>query len=159
MVERMAWAEGGLVEGAEEIAAGWSAEERLGLSEQDLLFNAYLDGELTEAQRLAFERRLSEDVDLGRAFDAFTDVMGGLHGLPFEFAPDDFVHKVQSRMRARSQGRFFGEELLYRTRVPYEVLAIVMILVMCAAYLMMEKPTDRNLHGDLTLDPSYPTVP
>ncbi len=121
--------------------------------EQDLLFNAYFEGDLTADEREEFERRLETDPDFKHDYDEFVHIMGGLRTLPFEFAPDDFVDKVQSRIRRRSKGRFFTENYLYTTRVPYEVIALVMMVVMAAAYMMMEAPHDSDLRGaDLTID-------
>ena len=126
----------------------WAREER------DLLFNAYFEGDLTPDERAEVEGRLESDESFRQEYDAFLAVVGGLRALPFEFAPDDFVEKVQARIRTRSSGKFFGQNLLYNThRVPYEVIALVMMIVMAAAYMMMESPRDRGLHSsDLTLD-------
>lgn len=115
------------------------------LDERDLLFNAYWEGELTATERADFEERISEDAEFAAAYREFFDMMGGLRQLPFEFAPDDFVDNVRGRIRTRSHGRFFGEEWLYSTRVPYEVVAVVMMVVMAGAYMLMESPRDRGL--------------
>lgn len=115
------------------------------LSEQDLLFNAYLDDELSADERAEFTQRLESDPDFARAWESFSSVMGAVQGLPFEFAPPDFVQNVQGRIRTRSRGRFFAEELLFKSRVPYEVVALVMIIVMAAAYLFMGAPPDKQM--------------
>lgn len=115
------------------------------LSEQDVLFNAYLDGELEGEELTAFDERLSTDPDFAKAWENFSSIMNGVRNLPFEFAPDDFVEKVQGRIRTRSRGRFFAEELLFGPRMPYEVTAMVMIIVMAAAYLFMGAPTDKQM--------------
>jgi anti-sigma factor RsiW len=128
-------------------------EEAL-VDERDLLFNAYFEDDLDPEDRLAFEERLDDDPEFRREFDSFSDMMSGLHELPFEFAPDDFVERVQTRVRTRSRGRFFNEQpgALYRYRIPYEIIAIVMIIVMAGSYLLMEAPRDSEIHGDLTID-------
>ena len=115
------------------------------LSEQDMLFNAYLEDDLADDERAEFDRRLADDPDFARAYEQFTDVVGSLGDLPFEFAPPDFVERVQTRIRTRSRGRFFAEEFLFKTRIPYEVVAIVMIIVMAAAYLFMGAPPDKQM--------------
>lgn len=121
--------------------------------ELDLLFNAYFEGELTDPERAEFDSRLEQDDAFRRSYDEFVDIMGGLRSLPFEFAPDDFVDRVTSRIRTRSRGRFFAENYLYGTRVPYEVIAIVMIIVMAGSYMLVEAPRDRDLKtADLTID-------
>jgi len=125
--------------------------------EQDLLFNAYFEGDLTAQEREEFEAKLDEDDGFRRDYDEFVGIMSGLRTLPFEFAPDDFVDKVESRIRRRSKGRFFAENYLYTSRVPYEVIALVMMVVMAAAWMMMEAPRDSGLRtADLTIDKSAP---
>lgn len=123
------------------------------LEEQDLLFNAYFEGDLTAQERAEFDQRLETDEAFGHAYEEFVSIMGGLRALPFEFAPDDFVEQVQSRIRRRSRGRFFADNYLYSSRVPYEIVALVMMVVMAGAYMMMESPHDAQLNSaDLTID-------
>ncbi len=115
------------------------------IDERDALFIAFLEGDLPEERREEFEAELDRDAQLRREFESFADIMGGVQSLPFEFAPPDFVDKVQGRIRKRSKGRFFAENFLYNTRVPYEAIAVVMIIVMAAAWMLMGVPKDRNL--------------
>lgn len=129
------------------------AASMLDIDEQDLMFNAYFEGDMTAEERSSFERRLEHDQGFRRDYEEFLKLVAGLRALPFEFAPDDFVEKVQSRIRTRSQGRFFAENYLTSTHVPYEVIALVMLVVMAAAYMMMESPRDASLtNADVTLD-------
>lgn len=127
------------------------------MSEQDLLFNAYLDGELNDDERADFKARLADDPMFAEAWEDFSSFMGAVHQLPFEFAPDDFVDNVKSRIRTRSRGRFFAEEYLFATRMPYEVVALVMIIVMAAAYLFMGAPPDRGMQ-DVKLPDAPPPL-
>lgn len=115
------------------------------VSERDLLFNAYLDDELSDEERQDFDSRLAADPSFAEAWEDFASIMDAVHGLPFEFAPDDFVDQVRSRIRTRSRGRFFAEEFLFSTRMPYEVVAMVMIIVMATAYLFMGAAPDRGM--------------
>lgn len=145
------------ITGADAMLGGLALDdERERMSEQDALFNAYFEGDMTPEEREAFTAALDADDALRQDYDYFVDIMGGLRNMPLEFAPDTFVHDVQARIRTRSRGRFFAESHiynLYRSRVPYEVIAIVMILVMAASYLLMEAPRDRDVrNGDLTVD-------
>lgn len=123
------------------------------LSETEELFNAFFEGELDDDARAAFEARLESDDEFREDYDAFFQFMGGLHELPFEFAPDDFVENVQRRIRTRSRGRFFADQYLYKARVPYEVVCVVMIIVMTAAYFMMGAPPDAGMQ-DVNLPPT-----
>ncbi|MEM1350336.1 MAG: hypothetical protein AAGI01_17380 [Myxococcota bacterium] len=126
--------------------------------EHDLLFNAYFEGDLTQEERAEFESRLERDELFRCDYQAFVGIMGGLRDLPLQFAPDDFVEQVTSRIRRRSRGRFFAEHYLYRNRVPYEVIAVVMMAVMAAAYMMMESPRDTDLRtADVTIDAAPPS--
>lgn len=117
----------------------------LEVSEQDLLFNAYLDDDLSDDERRDFDARLVVDPAFAQQWEDFSSFMGAVHRLPFEFAPDDFVERVRSRIRTRSRGRFFAEEYLFKVRMPYEVVALVMIIAMSAAYLFMGAPPDREM--------------
>ncbi len=132
----------------------------LQIEEQDLMFNAYYEGDMTSEERQDFENRLEHDEAFRKDYEDFLSIVGGLRSLPFEFAPDHFVEKVQSRIRTRSAGRFFAENYLTSNRVPYEVIALVMIVVMAAAYMMMEAPRDNAITtADVTLDPSQRQAP
>ncbi|QDG50943.1 hypothetical protein FIV42_09415 [Persicimonas caeni] len=115
------------------------------IDERDALFIAFLEGDLPDERRQEFEAELERDAELRRDFEDFADIMGGVQSLPFEFAPPDFVDKVQGRIRKRSKGRFFAENFLYSTRMPYEAIAVVMIAVMAAAWMLMGVPKDRNM--------------
>lgn len=114
-------------------------------TEQELLFNAYLDGELSEGEVRAFKERLLKEPEFREGWEEFSQVMGGLRALPMEFAPNDFVDKVQSRIRTRSKGKFFADSIIYKQRTPYEVVAIVMLIVMASAYLFLGAPHDNQL--------------
>ncbi len=118
------------------------------IEELDLLFNAYYEGELTATERADFEDRMQDDPEFAASYQEFFEMMGGLHEMPFQFAPDDFVDNVRGRIRTRSHGRFFGEEWLFSTRVPYEVVAVVMMIVMAGAYMLMEAPRDKGMTTD-----------
>jgi anti-sigma factor RsiW len=128
------------------------------IDERDAQFIAFLEGDLSEQEREEFEVELERDVALRREFDQFADIMNGMQSLPFEFAPPDFVENVQRRIRKRSRGRFFAENFLYNTRMPYEAIAVVMIAVMAAAWMLMGVPKDRNLQtADVEIPPKLET--
>ncbi len=129
------------------------------LDERDALFIAYLEGDLTDDERAEFRAELDHDAQLRHDFEQFADVMGGMQSLPFEFAPPDFVEQVQGRIRSRSQGRFFADSLLFSSRTPYEAIAVVMIAVMAAAWMLMGKPKDHNLRDvDVQVAPKLETA-
>lgn len=115
------------------------------LTEMEALFSAYLDGELAPQERADFETRLREDPDFQAQYQGFAEIMQGLRAMPFAFAQDDFVPAVQRRIRVRSNGMFFSHKFLTLTRIPYEVIAVVMMLIMAAIYLMMDIGEDVAL--------------
>ena len=127
------------------------------LSAQDELFNAYFDDELSADERTDFDRRLQEDPDFAEEYEHFASFMGGLQNMHFQYAPDDFVTGVQSKIRTRSRGRFFAQEVVFRTRMQYEVVAAIMLIVMATTYLFFGAPNDKYI-GDLTVQGSPPTL-
>ncbi|MGM0554804.1 MAG: hypothetical protein ACQEVA_00310 [Myxococcota bacterium] len=126
------------------------------VDERDAKFIAYLEGDLSEREREEFREELDQDPQLERDFEDFRAVVDGVRGLPFQFAPDDFVDNVTNRIRRRSSGRFFAESFLYSTRTPYEAIAVVMIAVMAAAWILMDMPRDRNMK-DIEVEPRLDT--
>lgn len=118
------------------------------LEEREVLFNAYLDGALSEARERQFDRRLDEDREFREAYGEFAEVVDGLRNLPYEFAPDEFSTKVRDRIRIRSRGGFFAENPLRHQRAPYEAIAVVMILIMSSGYLLMGIPEDPKFEPD-----------
>lgn len=126
------------------------------VSDRDAKFIAYLEGDLSDRERREFREQLENDPQLEEEFDEFAAVVDGVRSLPFEFAPDDFVDSVTNRIRSRSRGRFFDESFLYSTRTPYEAIAVVMIAVMAAAWVLMGMPRDRGLE-DIEIQPRLDT--
>ena len=129
------------------------AELESDVSEQDLLFNAYIEGDLDRSEREDFARRLETDPEFRKAWEQFERIMGGIRRLPMEFAPDDFVDRVRGRIRTRSNGRFFAENMLFNDHMPYEVVAVVMMIVMATTYLFFGAPPDAKMHDVKDVDP------
>ena len=48
------------------------------IEEQDLLFNAYFEGEMSDEDRVSFEQRLAAESEFRRDYVQFTEVMGGV---------------------------------------------------------------------------------
>jgi anti-sigma factor RsiW len=117
------------------------------LDEREVLFNAYLDGELSEERKTAFDERLENDPEFREAYDEFAEIVGTVRDLPYEFAPDDFTDKVRDRVRRRSRGGFFSDHFLRHQRAPYEVVAVVMFVVMASAYLFFLIPSNRDIES------------
>lgn len=107
------------------------------VGEKDLLFNAYLDGELSEEDALVFEERMESEPDLAREFELYASIVAGLGEMPRVRAPDDFVDTVAGQIRQRSRGRFFGETM-YRSSVPLELVAVLMLAIMASTYVALD---------------------
>lgn len=117
------------------------------LDDREVLFNAYLDGELSEEREAEFDERLANDPEFREAYDDFAEVVDNVRNLPYEFAPDDFTDNVRDRIHRRSRGGFFSDHLLRHQRAPYEVVAVVMFIVMASAYLFFLIPSNRDIES------------
>ena len=71
-------------------------------------------------------------------------------------AGDDFVEKLQSRMRRRSGGKLFGANRWgHVTRVPYELFSLVLILIILTVYMLL-LPVARIAAPESTSPPPQP---
>jgi anti-sigma factor RsiW len=107
------------------------------------LFSSYVDGELSEDKQAAFERRLTQDAEFRREWEAYERMVTAVRGLSTDGADEVFVSDAQDALRRRSGGRFFGDagadvESLAafdnQTRL-HEVAAAAMLALMLGAYL------------------------
>lgn len=110
----------------------------------------YLDGEMTDEERTTFEADLVHDNVLQRELAAMQSTLGVVQSLQMKFAPDHFVQEVESKVRTRSRGRFFGYDALYSSRIPYEVFAVVAIAIMAGMW-MMSSPDDARFGADMAI--------
>lgn len=95
----------------------------------------WVDALMDQREREAFERELADDPALAAELESFEQTVRVLRRMPQPSAPDDFLQAVQSRIRRRSRGRWFGFEQA-RGRFPYEAaFNIVLIGILCALYL------------------------
>jgi len=95
----------------------------------------WVDALMDEREREAFERELAEDPELALELERFEQTVEILRRMPQPAAPDDFLKAVQSRIRRRSRGRWYGFEQA-KTRFPYEAaFNIVLIGILFALYL------------------------
>ena len=89
-------------------------------------FRAYLDAELSDTERAAFERACADDPELDGEFQRYRRMIQLLRSLPETSEPGRFVERVEGRIRRRSHGTYFSHEP--RLRLPYEAVAIIMLL-------------------------------
>lgn len=97
-------------------------------------FSEYLDGEMNAEEASAFEAELAEDEALSTAFEEFSETLNVLGGLG---TPEvDLAAEVETKIRRRSQGRYFGRNSLRKQRVQTEIfIAIALILLAGIALL------------------------
>ena len=107
------------------------------------LFSSYVDGELPEERQAAFERRLEQDDEFRREWEAYERMVSAVRDLSSDGADEAFVSDAQEALRRRSGGRCFGAadadiesvaSLNRQTRL-HEVAAAAMLAVMLGAYL------------------------
>ena len=101
------------------------------------LFSAYREGELPPDQVQKLELFLDQDEECRADYELFCRTLDTLATLREQPAPDDFVEKLQGRMRRRSGGKLFGmSRSSVVPRVPYELFSLVLILILLAVYLL-----------------------
>jgi len=101
------------------------------------LFSAYWDGELPPEQVEAFELFLERDEATRTEYERFRRTLESLSSLAEQPAPDNFVDKLQRRMRRRSGGKLFGVNRWGTiSRVPYELFSLVLILIILSVYML-----------------------
>jgi anti-sigma factor RsiW len=101
------------------------------------LFSLYWDGELPSDQAKAFEAFLESDEETRAEYERFRRALESLSMLSEQPAPDDFVEKLQRRMRRRSGGKLFGTSRWGTvSRVPYELFSLVLILIILTVYML-----------------------
>lgn len=103
------------------------------LDAQQELFSEYYEGTLDAQSKVALEARLSEDPDYQSAYQEFEKTMQMLSGLHKMSAPADFDKKVEETIHRRSGGRFFGRRA-FGDRIPFEALAIVVMILAVSVY-------------------------
>lgn len=98
--------------------------------------SAYLDAELSDAERQAFERELESDPQTQEELEDLRRIVQLVQGLPSVEAPDDFYEKVSRKLRRRSLLK--SDNVMLMISLPFQVLSIVVILTAAALYMMAE---------------------
>lgn len=109
---------------------------------RQIRLNDYIDGELDDDERAALEAELERDAQLRAELRELRDTLGALQGLAAapQPAPEAFAMDVERRIRTRSRGRFFDDDIFYRTRIPFEIFAVVAIVLLGALYFFGNPP-------------------
>lgn len=110
------------------------------------LFSDYLEGELAPEQAAELEEHLSGCADCAAELEALRGTLNTLATLRRVPPPPEFVSQVQQRIRKRSRGRFFTPEKLL-TRIPFEWISFVLIILMLALYMMSMIPQVKGPAG------------
>jgi anti-sigma factor RsiW len=98
-------------------------------------FSAYVEGELTPAERARVDEHLATCMQCRVALERFRGTVGKLGTLK-RAAPGDFLAGVQAQINRRSRGRFFGKRHLLFGRIPFEWLSLAMIVAMLLYYII-----------------------
>lgn len=126
------------------------------------LFSDYYEGSLDATKKAQVDARMAEDPEFAEAYGDFVKTMDMLSGMHKMSAPLDFDKKVEDTIHRRSGGRFFGRRA-FGQRIPYEILAIVVMILAGAMYwISRSSPTGgHKLNSDETetIDSERDVVP
>lgn len=98
----------------------------------------YLEDALSEEERAAVQAHLADCAQCRAECEALRETLSMLSSLGRVQAPDGFAASVRHKMRRRGR-RMRRKEVSQglRQKVPYETIALVMLLIILAIYLMI----------------------
>ena len=99
------------------------------------LFSEFYEGGLSAEKRTELEKLIAEDERYTKAYADFEKTMEMLSGMHKMSAPMDFDKKVEDTIHRRSGGRFFGRKA-FGDRIPFELLAVVVLILAGFVYWM-----------------------
>ena len=99
-------------------------------------FDDYNDRTLPEARAREVAAHLASCDRCKAEYARFRGTIGALSGLHKMAAPPDLRDQVADTIHRRSAGRFFGRRA-FGERIPFELLAVVALLLMAAIYWVM----------------------
>jgi hypothetical protein len=105
--------------------------------------NAWLDRQLPPADSQAFEDELARQPERKQEARTLASLVSQLRHLPSESAPRDLLADVQSDIRQRSRGRYFGYHWKYR--FPYEALVNSLLLIGAVIVYVALRPAPPRL--------------
>jgi len=117
----------------------------------DVDMSAYPEGSMRPAERSAFEGGLAADPFVRAEYDKFKEAVGALSGLHRQPAPDKLADAVATTIHRRSAGRFFGPRRL-GDRVPFELIAVLGLVLGAAVYFAMRFADDGASRGGAPAD-------
>lgn len=124
-------------------------------SEFEERFSDYYERSLPAAQADEIDAHLRECAACRAAYDQFRETMGALSGLHKMSAPQSFERDVAETIRRRSGGRFFGRRA-FGDRIPFEILAIIVLALGLAIYVLLRSSSTGSLRYEK--EPDKPSI-
>jgi hypothetical protein len=90
---------------------------------------------MPDEERKPIEQHLAVCTECRTELARFRLTLTTLGGLK-ERAPGSFLNDIQTQIRERSRGRFFGRRRLLFGRIPYEWASLAMIIAMLLYYIV-----------------------
>jgi anti-sigma factor RsiW len=100
-------------------------------------FDRYREGDLQPDELRDVEAHFRGCLACREGYQRFLEAVSVLHHLPSVSAPADFVDQLQGQIHRRSRGRFFSRRIDWSSRLPYEVLSVVMLIAIIAIFLFI----------------------
>lgn len=94
-------------------------------SQNEQLFIAYFDGDLSPEEMDSFEQRLDTDEAFAREFGSYKKTVELVRSLPQVSAPPTLLPAIERRLQRRQQMRHNA----YHLRFPYELVVFIALLV------------------------------
>ena len=110
----------------------------------EALLSDYCEGQLAAAERQREADHLAGCAACRAAHQELRETMAALSGLHKQAAPPELTAGVTETIRRRSGGRFFGRRA-FGDRVPFELLAILALLVAIGLYLVLRSSDTGSL--------------
>jgi anti-sigma factor RsiW len=98
-------------------------------------FDRYYEGDLPAEEQQAMDAHLASCTECRDEYQRLVKTLGALSKMRATHAPGGFVDGVEGRIRKRSRGRFFSRRPDFTSRLPYEVLSVVMLIALLAIFL------------------------
>lgn len=122
--------------------------------------SAYVEGDMEPDERARFEAELAQDPALRQEVERLRHTLSALQKLSNAAPSEVFLSQVEGKIRQRSRGRFFGEEL-FPTRFPFEavvgsVLVVLAVLYLYARHTEREPATFEAMSGPRAPDAGTP---
>ena len=115
-------------------------------------FSDHYEKALPDARARALEQHLESCPRCRAEYQRFRETMEILSGLHKVSAPERFEKQVEDTIHRRSAGRFFGRKA-FGDRVPFEILAIVGLVLVVAVFLLLRWSVTGSVHDPLSPRP------